>query len=248
MNRNGTSSERIGVTWTARDLRHALLRRASFPRAGRRRRRAGGGARHAGVGRRAIHRLGQRAAAALIRQGRPDQAVEVLTELLRGVYHDERMLALEMLDRLVDVWRDWGVAMVVQAATTLDHPWVADRLARIQGRIIARNPGMLRRHTRWAVHRNPLVRRAAALALLPGKRRKAARGVHASRALSILRLLLADPEPHPLVQQAVGRVLVHYAERAPRTIHHLLVDPCAMLHPHHLDQARRLVARARTAG
>lgn len=236
------------IGWSARDLKCALLRRAGFPRAGRRRRRSGPGIRHAGVSRRAIHRLGQRAAAALIRQGRPDQAVEVIDALLAGGYHDERMLALEILDRLVDVWRDWAVEMVIRAAGTLDHPWVADRLAKIQGKIIARNPGMLRRHTRWAVHRNPLVRRAAALALLPGRRRGTSRGVHASRALPVLRLLLADPEPHPWVQQAVGRVLVHYAERAPRTIHRLLADPGGALHPRHLDRARRLVDEARTAG
>src|SRR5512143_2659798 len=79
------------IEWTADDLRRALLRRAHFRRAGRRWRRSGGVLSHAGVARRAIRRLGLRAAAALVRGGNPSIATALVTRLSSGSYHDEQM-------------------------------------------------------------------------------------------------------------------------------------------------------------
>jgi hypothetical protein len=62
--------------------------------------------------------------------------------------------------------------------------------------------------------------------------------------MPILRLLLEDPEPHPLVQWAVARVLAHYARRAraPRTIGRLLSDHASSLDPRMIERARRILA------
>jgi hypothetical protein len=68
-----------------------------------------------------------------------------------------------------------------------------------------------------------------------------------TKAIPILRLLLEDPEPHPLVQIAVGRVLVHFARRAPRTITRLLRDHAEHLDPRLLERARRVLAPLATA-
>jgi hypothetical protein len=229
-------------SWTAEDLRRALLRRANFEAAGWRVRRTGTGLAHAGVSRRSIRRLGERAAASLARSGRQDVASKLLLDLARGSYHDEQILALEILDRLADLWPAWASDTAAALSRALRHPWVADRLAQVQGRIIARRPLLLSKHALWAVSQNPLRRRVAALALLPRARTGGARGVPVTRAMPILRLLLEDPEPHPLVQWAVARVLAHYARRAPRTIGRLLSDHASSLDPRMIERARRILA------
>ncbi len=165
--------------------------------------------------------------------------------LSQGRYHDEQVLALEILDRIADLWPDWALETTAAQSRSLRHPWVADRLAEIQGRLISRNPAFMGKHALWAVSPNPLRRRAAALALLPSRRARGSRGVTASRALPILRLLLQDPEPHPWVRQGVGRVLIHFARRAPKTIDRLLRDyggatPTG-LDPRHLERARQVL-------
>ncbi len=233
------------LAWSATDLRRALLRRANFVHAGHRRRRSGAGLAHAGVPRRAIRRLGQRAAAALARNGRPTLATDLVARLMQGAYHDEQMLALEVIDRLSLVWPEWTAASISVLSRSLRHPWVADRLARIQGRLIARDPSLLSKHGQWAVSPNPLRRRAAAIALLAcggGKR-----SVPAAKALPIMRLLLEDPEPHPWVQQALGRAVVHYARRAPRTMERLLAEYPDGLSQRHRERARRLLDRVASA-
>jgi len=224
------------------------MRRAHFVRAGSRRRRSGGSLAHAGVSRRAIRRLGLRAAAALVRGGNPTVASSLIARLSTGLYHDEQILALEVLDRLGDVWPEWAANAAAAFSRRLRHPWIADRLAQIQGRLLVRNPALIARHIRWATSQNPLRRRAAALALLPYRgARGGSRGLQAARAAPILRLLLNDPEPHPLVQAAVGRALAFYAVRAPRTAGRLLRDHHADLGPCHLDRARRLIESAQSA-
>jgi hypothetical protein len=229
-------------SWSAEDLRHALLRRSNFRTAGRRRRRTGEGLAHAGVSRRAIRRLAERAAAALLRSRRQEYAAEVVLELSRGPYHDEQILALEILDELSEVWPAWGADHVTILSRTLEHPWVADRLASIQGKLLTRMPILLSKHVQWAISQNPLRRRAAAMALLPRQGRpRQSRGVPITRAKPILRLLLQDPETHHWVQHAVGQVLIRFAERAPRTVARLLRDSRVNLHPRHLEQAKRLV-------
>jgi len=230
------------LPWSADDLRRALLRRASFTRAGRRRRRSGEGIVHAGVSRRAVRRLGLRAAAGLVRGGGPPTAGALVNRLMQGLYHDEQILAIEILDRLADVWPLWAVETTAALSRGLRHIWVADRLAQVQGRLISRDPTLLGRHVQWAVSQSPLRRRAAALALLPRRGPRGSRGVPAARAIPILRLLLQDPEPHPWVQEGVGRALVHYAERAPRTIARLLRGDYENLSPRHLARARSLLA------
>lgn len=200
-----------------------------------------------GVSRRAVRRLGERAAASLARSGRQQIAEAVLHELALGEYHDEQMLALEILDQLADIWPAWAADNAAVLSRSLKHPWVADRLARVQGRLLTRMPMLLSKHAQWAISQNPLRRRAAALALLPPPRRHGARKVPVSRATPILRLLLQDPETHRWVQQAVGQVVVHFAARAPRTIARLLRDTPTNLSPQHLEQAKRLVSGLPTA-
>lgn len=229
------------VLWSASDLRRALLRRASFPRAASRRRRSGAGLAHAGVPRRVIRRLGLRAAAALVRSGNADAARTVILDLLHGRYHDEQMLALEILDRVSDIWRDWATETVAAISREVRHPWTADRLARIQGRLLVKNPGMIAKHVVWALSQNPIRRRIAVAALLPRRGPRGSRGVTAAKALPVLRLLLDDPEPHPWVRPILGRALVHYAGRAPRSIARLLSAHPADLDARHLDRARRLL-------
>jgi len=196
---------------------------------------------HAGVPRRAIRRLGLRAAAALVRNGSPDTARLVIFELLRGRYHDERLLGLEILDRLCDIWRDWATEMVAVISRDLRHPWTADRLARIQGRLLARGGSLMARHVPWALSPNPMRRRIAVASLLPHRGPRGSRGVPIARAIPILRLLLDDPEPHPWIRPILGRALVHYAGRAPRTIARLLAGRPANLDARHLERTRRLL-------
>ena len=233
--------------WRVEDLQQALLRRARFPVAGRRSRRSGAGLAHAGVSRRAIRRIGMRAAAALARCGRRNTAAEVVGRLSRGRYHDEQMLALEILDRLAAVWPEWGAEIVQTLSRSLQHPWGADRLAIVKGRLLARHPDLLRRHARWALSSDPLRRRAAALALLPRTRGKTGRGVAASRAMQVLRLLLQDPEPHRWVEPAVGQALKHYACRAPRTISRLLATTPTALRRETLAEIQRMLGRLPSA-
>ena len=235
------------LAWSSEDLRRALLRRASFPHAGLRLRRSGEGIAHMGVSRRAIRRLGERAAAALVRSGKQETAAQVVHDLAAGSYHDEQMLAIEILDRLADMWPAWAADNAAVLSRSLRHPWVADRLARVQGRLLTRLPMLLSKHAQWAISQNPLRRRAAALALLPPPRRRGSRKVPVARATPILRLLLQDPETHRWVQQAVGQVVIHFAARAPRTIARLLRRNPNNLSPRHLEQARRLVSSLPTA-
>ena len=174
-------------------------------------------------------------------------ATEVLTQLSTGTYHDERMLAIEILDHLADAWPDWAAAQAAVLSRSLGHPWVADRLASVQGRLLAHHPELLKEHARWAISQDPLRRRAAALALLPCQRGTGIHGVPASRATTVLRLLLEDPEPHRWVQTAVGQVLVYFAARAPRTVAALLRRKPANLDPRYLEEARRLVGNLDSA-
>ncbi|MBD3162060.1 MAG: hypothetical protein GF346_07170, partial [Candidatus Eisenbacteria bacterium] len=177
----------------------------------------------------------------------PDAAAEVIGRLSRGRYHDEHMLALEILDRLAAVWPEWGADQVHALSRSLQHPWDADRLAIVQGRLLARHPRLLRKHARWAISSDPLRRRAAALALLPRTRGKTGRGVPATRATTVLRLLLQDPEPHRWVEPAVGQALKHYAGRAPRTIARLLATTPTALRSDTLAEIRRLLERLPSA-
>lgn len=166
-------------------------------------------------------------------------ATGLVTRLSAGTYHDEQMLAMEILDRLQDVWSGWAAETAAVLSRGLRHPWIADRLAQIQGRILSRNPILICKHTHWAVSQNPLRRRAAALALLPRRCARGSHGLRVARAVPILRLLLNDPEPHPLVQGAVSRVLAHYARRAPRSVARLLSGKD--LSAHQFDRARRII-------
>jgi hypothetical protein len=229
------------LPWSASDLKRALLRRASFPRAASRRRRTGAGLAHAGVPRRAIRRLGQRAAAALFRNGNPDAARGVVLDLLHGRYHDEQMLALEILDRVSDFWKEWAAETVAAISREVRHPWTADRLARIQGRLLVKTPSLMAKHAAWALSQNPIRRRIAVAALLPRRGPRGSRGVPVSKAIPVLRFLLDDPEPHPWVRPILGRALVHYAGRAPRSIARLLSAHPADLDARHLDRAHRLL-------
>jgi hypothetical protein len=229
------------LAWSAIDLRRALLRRASFPRAASRRRKSGGAVSHAGVPRRAVRRLGLRAAASLVRNGNAGAARVVILDLLRGRYHDEQMLGLEILDRLSDLWREWAIEMVVVISRDLRHPWSADRLARIQGRLLAKGPALMSKHVPWALSPNPVRRRIAVAALLPHRGPRGSRGVPAARAIPVLRLLLDDPEPHPWVRPVLGRALVHYAARAPRAVARLLAAHPPDLEARHLERTRRLL-------
>jgi hypothetical protein len=232
------------IEWTARDLRMALLRRAHFTRAGDRWRRSGNALAHAGVSRRVVRRLGLRAASSLVRGGNPALASALLTRLSSGFYHDEQTLAFEILDRLADVWPDWAVDVVAMLSRGLRHPWDADRLAQIQSRLLSRNPALITKHLHWAASQNPLRRRAAALALLSHRCHRPSRGVRVARAVPILRILMNDPEPHPLVQAAVGRALAYYAVRAPRSVARLLQDRRADMSHQSFDRARRLIEAA----
>jgi hypothetical protein len=196
---------------------------------------------HAGVSRRAIRRLGLRAAAALVRGGDPAVATTLVVRLSSGAYHDEQVLALEVLDRLGDIWPEWSAETAARLSRGLQHPWIADRLARIQARLLSRNPLFLSRHIHWAASQNPLRRRAAALSLLPYRAARGSRGLRVARAIPVLRLLLNDPEPHPLVQAAVGRALAYYARRAPRSVARLLRDRSALLGMRSFDRTRRIL-------
>ncbi len=238
---------RSSIEWTADDLRRALLRRAHFRRAGSRRRRSGDGTAHAGVSRRAIRRLGLRATSALVRGGDPTIATALIMRLSAGAYHDEQMLALEVLDRLGDVWSEWCAETAALLSRGLRHPWIADRLAQIQGRLLSRNPMLVGKHIHWAASQNPLRRRAAALSLLPHRCARGSRGLRIARALPVLRLLLNDPEPHPLVQTAVGKALAYYARRAPRSVARLLGDRRALLGARSFDRARQIIDAASSA-
>jgi hypothetical protein len=188
-----------------------------------------------------IRRLGLRAASALVRGGDPSIATALVARLSSGAYHDEQMLALEVLDRLGDVWPEWGAEATALLSRGLRHPWIADRLAQVQGRLLASNPILVAKHIHWAASQNPLRRRAAALALLPHGGSRGSRGLRVAKALPILRLLLNDPEPHPLVQAAVGRALAYYASRAPRTVTKLLRDRPADLIAPPFERARRII-------
>jgi hypothetical protein len=165
----------------------------------------------------------------------------VILELLRGRYHDEQMLGLEILDRLCDIWRDWAIETVSVISRDLRHPWSADRLARIQGRMLVKSPSLMAKHASWALSPNPMRRRIAAAALLPHRGPRGSRGVTAARAIPVLRLLLDDPEPHAWVGPVLGRALLYYAARAPRTIARLLAAHPADLDIRHLDRTRKLL-------
>jgi hypothetical protein len=232
---------RSSIEWNADDLRRALFRRAHFQRAGGRRRRSGDAMAHAGVSRRSIRRLGLRAASALVRGGDPSIATTLIVRLSSGAYHDEQMLALEVLDRLGDIWPEWSAETAALLSRGLRHPWIADRLAQIQARLLSRNPLLVGRHIHWAASQNPLRRRAAALSLLPHRCVRGSRGLRIARALPILRLLLNDPEPHPLVQAAVGKALAYYALRAPRSVARLLRDRRGLLSARPFDRTRHIL-------
>lgn len=174
-----------------------------------------------------------------------DTASDLTRALMAGRYHDEQMLALEIMECLTDLWPNWAIESVAHHSRSLRHPWVADRLAQVQGRLLTRMPLLLSKHAHWAVSPNPLRRRAAAVALLPHGTSR--RYVPAARALPILRLLLGDPEPHPWVRQAVGRSILFYSQRAPRTISPLLGHDPAGMPPRHLERARLLLDRVASA-
>jgi hypothetical protein len=194
---------------------------------------------HAGVSRRSIRRLGDRAAASLGRSGQQEKAGDLLKSLMEGRYHDEQMLSLEILDHLAGIWPEWAGETVTILSRKVRHPWVADRLAQIQGRLIAQDPSLMSRHVLWAVSPNPLRRRASAMALLA--RARGRRGTPVAKALPVLRLLLEDLEPHPWVQQGLGHAIVFYARRAPTTMARLLRDYPEGLSPRHRARAEELL-------
>lgn len=171
-----------------------------------------------------------------------DKAAGLLKSLMEGRYHDEQMLALEILDHLARMWPEWAGEMVTTLSRKVRHPWVADRLAQIQGRLILANGGLMARHVLWAVSPNPLRRRAAAVALIA--RVGGGRGTPIAKALPVLRLLLDDLEPHPWVQQGLGNAIVFYARRAPRTMARLLRSYPEGLTPRHRARAEELLRHA----
>jgi 3-methyladenine DNA glycosylase AlkD len=131
-------------------------------------------------------------------------AMALADELIRDPYLETKAVGLEVVaryrasftPRLLPAWKRW-------LAGNLSANWATTDLicGRLIGPLLLQHPRLLPAMRNWAHHRNPWVRRASAVSLIPALRR----GAGLDLAYDIAQTLHADDED--LIQKAVGWML-----------------------------------------
>lgn len=149
-----------------------------------------------------------------------DDAMRLADALMRDPYLETKAVGIEVVARfrksftarLLPAWKRWLAANLSANWATTDA--ICGMLI---GPLLASHPPLIPLMRKWATHRNLWVRRASAVALIPGIRR----GVALDDAYAVAKMLHRDGED--LIQKAVGWMLREAGKQDPGRLERYLL-------------------------